>query len=194
MNNKSVALLSIVVVLSLVLLIGERFYKSPPLIAVINHGKVADPSFDGFKEGMNELGYIEDKDIRYYYEGATNNLKSLPAMADKLIDMEPTIILALSTPAAIAVKNKLETRSLDIPILFAPSSNPVKAGLVKSILEPGGPITGVTFGIKEDKRLQWLTRINKSIQNIYIPHLESDQSAVAFLKKLEETETDQAVR
>jgi len=65
--------------------------------------------------------------------------------------------------------------------VFVPLTDPVGAGVVDSIEEPGANITGVTFGIQEIKRMEWLLRVAPDAQRIFVPYNDEDNSArIAF--------------
>ena len=141
------------------------------------------PDFDiivaGFKEGMAELGYIEGDNITYIYEGATVDMGKLDAVAQGLVAANADLILSITTPATKAVKRA--TAGTDRPVVFVPVTDPVKAGIVASLRQPGGNITGVTFGAQEARRMEFLIRLAPAIEKIYIPYNPKDQSPVLAL-------------
>jgi len=152
-------------------------------IGVLSHAKVADVSLKGFKEGLKIYGYIENKNIQYYYDGATGKVSDLPAASQKILEKNVDLILTLTTPAGLqAQKDTLENKT---PIVFAPASNPVGSGLVQSINNPGSNITGVTFGLQEVKRLEWLLKILPDTKKIYYPYNSKDKSPVVTLNELQ---------
>ena len=109
---------------------------------------------DAFRQGLRELGYVEGKNIVIEYRHAEGKLDRLPALADELVRLKVDIIVASSTPAALAVKNATK----DIPILFETIGDPVASGVVASLARPDGNITGLTMGGAElyGKRLELL--------------------------------------
>jgi putative ABC transport system substrate-binding protein len=153
-------------------------------IGVINLTPVLDPVFEGFKAGMTEQGYIEGENVTYIYEGATGSIDKLDAVAQGLVGADVDLILSLSTPATLAAQQA--TTGTDIPIVFAPLTDPVGAGIVQSLPQPGGNATGVTFGIQEAQRLAWLLKTDPTIEQIYIPYNSDDQSPVLALEVVEE--------
>jgi len=173
-------LVSILIVAGLMYFFLEN--KKMYTVSVLSHAKVADVSFKGFKDGLKDLGFIEGVDIDYFYAGATGNVNTLQEASQKIIEKTPDIILTLTTPAALqAKKDTLENK---IPIVFAPASNPLGAGLVKSINAPGDNLTGVTFGLQEEKRLEWALKVFPKAKKIYYPYNSKDKSPVVTLNKL----------
>jgi putative ABC transport system substrate-binding protein len=171
----------IVIIASLLLAAcGER----PKTIGVVNLPPGLDPIIEGFKEGMTELGYTEGENITYIYEGATKSIDILDSVAQGLVEADVDLILSVTTPATLAAQRA--TADTDIPVVFVPVNDPVGAGLVESLKQPGGNITGITFGLQEGRRLKWLVQIAPTIEEIYIPYNPEDQSAVLGLETVSE--------
>ena len=145
-------------------------------IGVVNPTSGLDDTVEGFKKGMAELGYIEGKNLTYIYEGAVNSIETLDPVAQRLVEANVDLILSITTPATQAAQRA--TADTDIPVVFVPVTDPVGAGLVESLRQPGGNMTGITFGLQEGRRLEWLLQIVPTIKQIYIPHNPDDRSAV----------------
>jgi ABC-type uncharacterized transport system substrate-binding protein len=75
-----------------------------------------------FQRELRELGYVEGKNIAYEYRQSDGNLKRLPSLVDELIRLKVDVLVASSTPAAIASKNATTT----IPIVFLTVPDPVR--------------------------------------------------------------------
>jgi putative ABC transport system substrate-binding protein len=159
---------------------GKKNYT----IGVINIVPALDSTLDGFKEGMAELGYIEGENITYIYEGATTDIDQLDLVAQGLVEANVDLILSITTPATQAAQRA--TTNTDIPVVFVPVTDPVSAGLVDSLRQPGGNITGVTFGIQEGRRLEWLVQIVPTIEQVYIVYNPDDPSPVLALEAASE--------
>jgi putative ABC transport system substrate-binding protein len=97
--------------------------------------------FRPLMEGLRELGYVEGRNLVFDQTYVDEDYSRFPARAQELIDRKVDIILASVAPAALAA-NKL-TKA--IPIVFATSGDPVKIGLVDSIRQPGGNVTGLSL-------------------------------------------------
>jgi putative tryptophan/tyrosine transport system substrate-binding protein len=108
----------------------------------------------GFRQALNDLGFIEGRNAAIEYRWASNQVDQLPALAAELVGRRPTVIAAFSTLSARAAKAATTT----IPIVFLTGDDPIKTGIVASLSRPDGNVTGVTFvsATVGSKRLQLL--------------------------------------
>jgi putative tryptophan/tyrosine transport system substrate-binding protein len=109
----------------------------------------------GFRQGLGETGFVEGRNVAIEYRWADEQNERLPALAAELVGRRVTAIAA-SGHVLGALAAKAATSS--IPIVFLTGSNPVTAGLVASLNQTGGNLTGVaTLGVElERKRLELL--------------------------------------
>ncbi len=108
---------------------------------------------EALRQRLRELRYVEGKNIVIEYRYAEGKLERLPDLAAELVRLKVDVIIATG-PAVGAAKNASAT----IPIVFAPYSDPVGAGLVSSLARPGGNITGLSLMTPDldGKRLELL--------------------------------------
>jgi putative ABC transport system substrate-binding protein len=97
-----------------------------------------EPMIAAFRKGLSEAGYVEGKNVRLDHAWANDRYDLLPTLASGLVERRVSLILAASTPSAIAAKSATTT----IPIVFAIGGDPVRTGLVSSLNRPGGNLTG----------------------------------------------------
>ena len=177
--RKCFAVLSILVVL-LLAACGATTPKTVT-IGIVNYSAPLDDIVVGFKEGMAEAGYVEGEGVTYLYDGAVSSMDALDPAIQKLVAEQVDLILALTTPAA--QKAKAATQGTNIPVVFAPSTDPVASGLVDSLTHPGGNLTGVRTGGSSAKGLSWLLAIASSTKTLFVPHNPDDSSSVVGLAR-----------
>ena len=103
---------------------------------------------------LRERSYVENKNIAIEFREADNKLDRLPALANELVGLKVDVFIARAPRAALAAKNATRT----IPIVFYDVADPVALGLVDSLAQPGGNLTGLTIitEVLAGKRLEFL--------------------------------------
>jgi putative tryptophan/tyrosine transport system substrate-binding protein len=137
--------------------VAVRAQRAVPVIGYLSGQSQAE--FEGytaaFRQGLNETGYVEHRNVDIEYRWAQGQYDRLPAFAADLVRRQVSVIVATgNTRTALAAKAETAT----IPIVFTAAADPVKLGLVASFNRPGGNVTGVSFLVNElgSKRLQLL--------------------------------------
>ena len=114
-------------------------------VAVLTPYAESDPEaqtwFKVFVQGMQALGWIDGRNMRIDVRWAGGEADRLQRLAKELVDLQPEVVLAMTTPSVNAILR--ETRT--IPIVFTQVTDPVAQGLVGSLDRPGGSITGFTI-------------------------------------------------
>jgi putative ABC transport system substrate-binding protein len=98
------------------------------------------PLIEAFREGLNQLGYVEGKNIAVEWRYAEGSGERLSELAAELVRLNVDVIVTASTPAIRAVQQATKT----IPIVMANVGDPVAQGFVANLARPGGNITGFT--------------------------------------------------
>ena len=111
-------------------------------------------NIEAFRQGLQDLGYIEGKNIIIEYRYADERLERLAALAEELVRLKVDIIVADTTSSARAARKVTST----VPIVFLSGSDPTQSGLAASLARPGGNVTGLTnlAGELRGKRMELL--------------------------------------
>jgi putative ABC transport system substrate-binding protein len=109
------------------------------------------PILNWIRTSLTSSGYEQGRDFVIDFREANGRYGALPALVDELIALKPDLIIAEATPAVAAAQKATTT----IPIIMAPSTDPIGSGFVRSFTHPGGNITGVAnmFGDSTTKTL-----------------------------------------
>jgi putative tryptophan/tyrosine transport system substrate-binding protein len=115
------------------------------------------PRLNDIRGGLSETGYVEGRNLAIEYRWAEYRLERLPALAADLVRRRVALIIAPSTPSALAAKAETDS----IPIVFQIAGDPVRTGLVASLNRPGGNLTGISnlFTEAAGKRLELLKEV-----------------------------------
>jgi len=120
-----------------------------------------------FYQALNEAGFVEGRSVTIEFRWAEGRYDRLPMLAAELVRRSVTVLVAGGgVQAGLAAKAATST----IPIVFATAADPVQAGLVKSLNQPGGNVTGVASQNSEigPKRLQLLRELLPRATNIAV--------------------------
>jgi len=121
--------------------LAAREQQQPiPVIGYLNYGSPESDTIrlTGLRRGLNQTGYVEGRNFVIEYRWAGNQADRLPALADELVQLQVTVIVAAGFLPALAAK----AATTNIPIVFLVAADPVQLGLVASLNRPGGNLTG----------------------------------------------------
>jgi putative ABC transport system substrate-binding protein len=89
-------------------------------------------------QGLAQLGWVDGRNVRIDVHWTNADINRARTLAKELVDREPDVIVAGTTPVTAALLKETHT----IPVVFAVVSDPVGAGFVASLMRPGGNVTG----------------------------------------------------
>lgn len=176
-----------------------RAQAKMPVIGVLSSASSSDyaTGLALFRTGLRQSGFVDGQNVRIEYVFADEQYSRLPELAADLAKRPVSVIVAVATPAALALKAATTT----IPIVFGMSGDPVRTGLVESLNKPGGNLTGgahlnVEIGPKRIELLHELLPAEKRMGLIINPtnpvtatvSAEMQRAAVALGIELEAIE------
>jgi len=120
------------------------------------------PYVTAFRQGLRELGYIEDRNILIEYRWAEGKPERFPVLAAELVALKVDVIVtAGGTLAALAAKRATTT----LPIVFAVVGDPIAEGLVTSLARPGSNVTGLS-NVTNDLVGKWLELLKQVVPKV----------------------------
>jgi putative ABC transport system substrate-binding protein len=114
-----------------------------------------------FRQALAALGWTEGRNVQFIYRWSAGDVVHARQFAKELLDLRSDVILANSTPIAVAVRDITRTT----PTVFVQVSDPVTAGVVQSLARPGGNLTGFTT-FEPSIASKWLELVKRIAPNI----------------------------
>jgi putative tryptophan/tyrosine transport system substrate-binding protein len=138
---------------------------------------------DAFRHGLHDLGYVESQNITIEARWAEGRHERFPALVAELVRLKVHVLLAISTPAALAAKQETHT----LPIVFI-AGEPFGSGVVASLARPGGNMTGLSLALGEEFAGKWLELLREAmptVSQVAILWHPANPANVAYMKALQ---------
>jgi putative ABC transport system substrate-binding protein len=119
-----------------------------------------------FRDGLRDLGYVEGRDVVIEYRWADGQYARFPALIAELLARNVEVIVTAGTPATLAVKKA----TTSVPVVMIAVGDPVGTGIIPSLGQPGGNITGLTSISTEmdAKRLDLLKEVSPNVAHVAV--------------------------
>jgi putative tryptophan/tyrosine transport system substrate-binding protein len=132
-----------------------------------------------FKQGLQELGWIENRNIHFSYRFTGQDAEGIHKGTEELIALGPDLIVAWANPAVAILQKATQT----IPIVFVGASDPVESGFVTSLSRPSGNITGFQnfeagIGGKWLDQLKEIAPAVRRVAFVYSPNISANAAFV----------------
>ncbi|MBQ8292729.1 MAG: ABC transporter substrate-binding protein [Bacilli bacterium] len=132
-----------------------------------------DSAQDGIVKALAEAGYVDGENIEIIYQNPEANPSTLTNAAISLVN-ECDIIFAIATPAAQAVKAEIENQGKETPLVFTAVTDPVSAGLVESVENKTGFVTGTNDMNPVAEQVALIHEIDKSVTKMGIIYTSNE--------------------
>src|SRR5262245_37409173 len=119
---------------------GERMRRIGVLIGLAENDAEAQARVIAFREELRKQGWAEGRNVQIDFRWAVGDDERVRAFAKELVDLQPDVLVAHSTPETAALLHQTHA----IPIVFVQVVDPVGSGFVQSFARPGGNATGFT--------------------------------------------------
>jgi putative ABC transport system substrate-binding protein len=139
---------------------------------------------EAFRQGLRDLGYVEGRNVEIEYRDAEGKYERLPALAAELVSLKIDLIVASTYPATLAAKNATKT----IPIIMVAVADPVRIGLIASLVRPGGNITGPTLLAGTEMVGKHLELLKEAVPNLSRVAVLSNPANPMHVVRLREVE------
>jgi putative ABC transport system substrate-binding protein len=117
---------------------GARAQAGPALVGVL--AATGLQPLDWLRQGLRELGFVEDRDVAFAFRSADGNPRDLPRLARHVASLQPRVLFC-SGPAALDAAVHATSR---VPIVAIDlETDPLRSGLVRSVQQPRTNVTGV---------------------------------------------------
>jgi len=117
-----------------------------------------------FRQGLRDLGYVEEKNILIEHRYEEGNQDRVPRLVAELIQLNVDVLICATSPGIRAAKQATKT----IPIVMVTTSDPIATGLIDSLARPGGNIIGITRLTRDlnGKRLEILVEAVPGVSRV----------------------------
>lgn len=146
----------------------NQFVEHPALDAVLK----------GFQDQMKDDGVSVDYNVHI----AQANMATTVQIANQILGEKPDLVLAIATPSAQACAQKIN----NIPILFTAVTDPVGAGLVKSLNEPGANVTGMTDLSPVARQVALIWEFQPDLKTIGVIYNAGEANSVTLVNLLKD--------
>ncbi len=142
-----------------------------------------DNCYEGFVQGLAEEGFVEGKNLKIDFQNAQGDIANSDLMAKTMVTNKVDLMGAVATPAAMSQYSA--AKNTNIPMVFTAVSDPVAAGLVKSLEQPGTNATGTSDVLPLVKQVEMIRAFLPDAKKIGVIYTTSETNSISHLKTLE---------
>src|SRR5215467_10316938 len=158
--------------------------RATPHIGVLVAESAPHPFTEAFRSGMRDLGYVEGRNVAIEWRYADALFARAVELASELVRLKVDVIAAHHTPAVKASMSATST----IPVVMSPAGAPLQVGLVKSLAQPGGNVTGLSSMEAElgSKRLELLVDVIPGLRRVAVLGAKTDPFTKPYIQDFQD--------
>ncbi len=172
----------ITLLLSLLLLVLTGFSGFAADYTVSFNQIVEHPALDALRQGIKDELAARKLSVSYHDHIAQGNIATANLIAKQMLGEQPDVAVGIATPTAQACAQVIK----NIPIVFAAVTDPVGAGLVKSMEKPGGNITGTSDMSPIDRQLDLILEFLPELKTIGVIYNSGEANSATLVRVLKE--------
>ena len=162
---------------------AKRETRSSFRIGLITNNPNGLLNVEGFQDGLRALGYVEGDNLTYLFAGKPTPQDELQSAIRTMVTDGADLIFTAGTPTGIAAR--AATAGSNVPVIFGVIADPVAAGVMTDLNQPGGNLTGVMLSQNQARRLELLSRVFPDVQRVLLPYNPDDPAPVSAANQLE---------
>jgi putative ABC transport system substrate-binding protein len=161
--------------------------QSKARIAILHSGFPNRTPIDQLYAALRDLGHDDGRTANIDLLAAEADPDRLASFVTRLVQSPPQVILAMTSPAALALKRA----NIATPVVFLFVSDPIRLGLIRSLRKPGGNYTGVTFSdaFLGAKRLELLADAVPAIRKVAVLWSSQFEENAALVESVQNAAT-----
>ncbi len=168
----------------------ETYQREPRTIAIIQASTFPfyEEIYKGIIAGLREKGYRDGRNIQILTKNIRGDLALIPHLIYQIMEHKPDIIISISTAVTQEIVKALQKRSkydpLKTTIIFTGITDPVKAGIIPSLENPGPSITGICERLPLDQQILLIKNLLPSAEKIGFIYASQEQNSSLLLEQL----------
>ena len=147
------------------------------VIQLVKHDAL-DKAYEGFVDGLKELGYEDGVNIEIDYQNASNEQANCLSIAESMVNDNKDLIFCIATPAAQAAASKTN----EIPILVSAVTDPAGSGLVASNEEPGCNVSGTSDLTPVEDQIKMIKEILPDAKKLAVLYASNESNSAIQVK------------
>jgi putative ABC transport system substrate-binding protein len=148
---------------------------------IVQHASL-DQEYQGILAALKDAGYEDGKTMQLVFANAQGSLQTAGLIADKFASLHPTVAVAISTPSAQTLGNKLKDQK--IPLVFTAVTDPLDAKLVTTLGKRPEAVTGVSDALLPGPQLELIQKLIPQVKTIGIVYNPGETNSTEAVQQL----------